>query len=233
MVRRLACDAELIPAVLGTQGQVLDVGRTSRLVTTGIWTALVLRDQHCAFPGCSRLPIACDAHHIQHWADGGTTSLDNLVLLCRKHHTLTHQTPWQVADRPSHPTPRLDPTTTHRRRRPAHLHTGPTTTTPRRVPLSRSRRISRSVCGSAPNMKTCVSNTWKPRCRYNEMALWFCSQHAQPHEPEGIAPRCLNRQVQQLSTEPASVVRLPHVELLHLESRLETALCLRSAPVQS
>ena len=95
-VRRLACDAEIIPAVLGTEGQVLDVGRTSRMVTPALWTALVLRDQHCAFPGCTRLPIACDAHHIIHWADGGPTSLDNLVLLCRKHHTLTHQTPWQV-----------------------------------------------------------------------------------------------------------------------------------------
>jgi len=95
-VRRLACDAEIIPAVLGTEGQVLDVGRASRLVTPGLWTALVLRDRHCAFPGCTRLPIACDAHHIQHWADGGPTSLDNLVLLCRKHHTLAHQTPWTV-----------------------------------------------------------------------------------------------------------------------------------------
>ena len=96
VARRLACDTEIIPAILGTQGQVLDVGRTNRLVTTGIWTALVLRDQHCAFPGCTRLPLACDAHHIIHWADQGTTSLDNLILLCRKHHTLTHQTPWQV-----------------------------------------------------------------------------------------------------------------------------------------
>ena len=101
-VRRLACDAEIIPAVLGTHSQVLDVGHTSRLVTTGIWNALLLRDRHCAFPGCTRLPIACDAHHIVHWADGGPTSLDNLVLLCRKHHTLTHHTPWQI---------HIDPTT--------------------------------------------------------------------------------------------------------------------------
>ena len=121
------------PRVLGTEGQVLDVGRTSRLVTTGIWTALVLRDRHCAFPGCTRLPIACDAHHIIHWADGGATSLDNLILLCRKHHTLTHQTPWQVADRPKHQTTGLDPTTTHRRHRPVHLHTSPTTTTAGRL----------------------------------------------------------------------------------------------------
>ena len=62
------------PPSCGTDSQVLDVGRTQRLVTPGIWTALVLRDQHCAFPGCTRLPIACDAHHIQHWADGGATS---------------------------------------------------------------------------------------------------------------------------------------------------------------
>jgi hypothetical protein len=100
-VRRLACDAEIIPAVLGTQGRVLDIGRTNRLVTAGIWLALVFRDRHCAFPGCTRLPIACDAHHIVHWADGGPTSLENLVLLCRKHHTLTHQTPWQVQLNPT------------------------------------------------------------------------------------------------------------------------------------
>ncbi len=84
-VRRLACDAEIIPAVLGAESQVLDVGRSQRLVTTGIWNALVLRDRHCAFPGCSRLPIACDAHHIHHWADGGRTSLDNLILLRLSH----------------------------------------------------------------------------------------------------------------------------------------------------
>ncbi len=95
-VRRLACDAEIIPAVLGAEGQILDLGRTTRLVSTALWLALVLRDQHCAFPGCTRLPIACDAHHITHWADGGSTSLDNLVMLCRRHHTTTHHTPWTV-----------------------------------------------------------------------------------------------------------------------------------------
>ena len=55
-VRRLACDAEVIPAVLGSLGEVLDVGRTQRLVTAAIWNALVLRDQHCRFPGCRRHP---------------------------------------------------------------------------------------------------------------------------------------------------------------------------------
>lgn len=95
-VRRLACDAEIIPGVLGADGQILDIGRAQRLVTTAIWLALLLRDQHCAFPGCTRHAIACEAHHIRHWADGGTTSLDNLVLLCRHHHSITHRTPWTV-----------------------------------------------------------------------------------------------------------------------------------------
>ncbi|HWJ68354.1 MAG TPA: DUF222 domain-containing protein, partial [Nocardioides sp.] len=95
-VRRLACDAEIIPAVLGTHGQPLDVGRSQRLVTPAIWTALVIRDRHCAFPGCTRMPLACDAHHVTHWADGGTTSLDNLIMLCRAHHTLIHHSPWRV-----------------------------------------------------------------------------------------------------------------------------------------
>ncbi|MEO5709436.1 MAG: DUF222 domain-containing protein [Nocardioidaceae bacterium] len=103
--RRLACDAEILPIVLGTRSQVLDVGRESRLVTPGIWQALVTRDRHCAFPGCTRVPLACDAHHVRHWADGGTTALHNLVLLCRTHHT----TPWQVQIDPDDHRPRFRP----------------------------------------------------------------------------------------------------------------------------
>jgi hypothetical protein len=99
-VRRLACDAEILPMVLGSRSQILDVGRTSRLVTLGLWLALVARDRHCAFPGCTRPPVTCDAHHVTHWADGGGTSLDNLVLLCRQHHTTLHTTPWAVRINP-------------------------------------------------------------------------------------------------------------------------------------
>jgi hypothetical protein len=99
-VRRLACHAEIIPGVLGTDGQVLDVGRAYRLVTMAIWIALILRDQHCAFPGCTRPPSMCHAHHIVHWVDGGETSLTNLVLLCGEHHRTVHHTPWQVRLRP-------------------------------------------------------------------------------------------------------------------------------------
>ncbi len=94
--RRLACDADLIPSVLGAGGSVLDVGRTQRLVTAAIWLALVVRDQHCAFPGCRRPPVMCHAHHVVHWVDGGPTSLANLVLLCGTHHRIVHGTPWRV-----------------------------------------------------------------------------------------------------------------------------------------
>ncbi|NYD41313.1 HNH endonuclease signature motif containing protein [Nocardioides panaciterrulae] len=112
-VRRLACDADVIPVVLGTRGQVLDVGRANRLVTAALWTALVCRDAHCAFPGCTRPPVMCQAHHIHHWADGGPTSLPNLVLLCGHHHRVLHHTPWQV---------RLDPTDRRPEFRPPPRH---------------------------------------------------------------------------------------------------------------
>jgi hypothetical protein len=108
-VRKLACDADVLPVVLGSAGQVLDVGRAARLVTVGIWLALIARDRHCAFPGCRRQPIACDAHHIHHWADGGPTSLDNMVLLCRAHHTLVHTTRWEVRLSPRDRLPEFKP----------------------------------------------------------------------------------------------------------------------------
>ena len=95
-LRRLCCDAEVIPAVLGTSGEVLDVGRTSRLVIAAIWKALVARDRHCRFPGCRRPPLMCHAHHVEHWIDGGPTSLYNLLLLCGHHHRLVHAGPWRV-----------------------------------------------------------------------------------------------------------------------------------------
>jgi hypothetical protein len=95
-VRKLACDAQVIPVVLGTEGQVLDVGRAARLATGPVRDAVVLRDRHCRFPGCRRPPVACDVHHIVHWADGGRTDQSNLVLLCRAHHTIVHATDWAV-----------------------------------------------------------------------------------------------------------------------------------------
>ncbi|MEU4470502.1 DUF222 domain-containing protein [Micromonospora sp. NPDC023888] len=103
-VRRLACDAAILPAVLNSAGQVLDVGRQRRLITGPLRRALVLRDRGCTFPGCDRPPRWCDAHHIRHWADGGTTSLANAVLLCSHHHRHLHHSDWTVRlSRDGHP----------------------------------------------------------------------------------------------------------------------------------
>ena len=85
-LRRLCCDANLIPAVLNTTSQPLDVGATNRFVTNPIRKALTLRDQCCAFPNCHTPAALCDAHHIQPWWAGGPTALNNLVLLCPTHH---------------------------------------------------------------------------------------------------------------------------------------------------
>lgn len=87
-LRRLCCDADLIPAVLDAAGEVLDVGRTRRLVTPAIRTALTLRDGGCVFPRCDTPAIVCDAHHNIPWWAGGVTSLGNTCLLCAHHHAL-------------------------------------------------------------------------------------------------------------------------------------------------
>jgi hypothetical protein len=90
-VRRLACDAEIIPAVLGTPSEILDLGRATRLFTPTQTRALTLRDRHCTFPRCDIPAFWCDAHHITHWSDGGPTNLDNAALLCGRHHTIVHR----------------------------------------------------------------------------------------------------------------------------------------------
>ncbi|NYJ74365.1 HNH endonuclease signature motif containing protein [Allobranchiibius huperziae] len=90
-LRRMACDADLIPAVLGGESEPLDVGRTKRLFTGGLRTAIIHRDRHCTFPGCDRPPDWCDAHHITPWWAGGQTTLSNAALLCARHHTIVHR----------------------------------------------------------------------------------------------------------------------------------------------
>jgi hypothetical protein len=90
-VRRLACDADLIPVVLGTKGQILDVGRRKRLVTPAIRLAAWLRDRHCTFPGCTIPAQWCDANHGTPWHHGVATSLGNTATLCPRHHTIVHE----------------------------------------------------------------------------------------------------------------------------------------------
>src|SRR5690349_761802 len=95
-IRELACNAGIIPVVLGGNSQPMNIGRKTRTFPAGIRRTLVTRDRGCAFPGCGRPPRHCDGHHIQHWANGGDTSVDNAVLLCRHHHTLIHRSEWTV-----------------------------------------------------------------------------------------------------------------------------------------
>jgi hypothetical protein len=90
-LRRLACDAGIVRVVLDGEGQPLEVGRKVRTVTPAIRRALDLRDRGCRWDGCDAPLGWCDAHHLVHWADGGPTNLDNMVLLCRRHHTATHE----------------------------------------------------------------------------------------------------------------------------------------------
>jgi hypothetical protein len=90
-VRKLACDAGIIPVVLGGHGEILDLGREQRLFSKGQVRALWLRDGHCTFPACDAPAAWCDAHHLVHWIDGGLTDLSNAALLCGRHHTIVHR----------------------------------------------------------------------------------------------------------------------------------------------
>jgi hypothetical protein len=89
-VRRLACGAGIIPAVLGGPSVVLDLGREARLYSRAQRTAMVLRDKECRAEGCDRPASWCEAHHLKQWADGGKTDLADGVLLCGHHHRLAH-----------------------------------------------------------------------------------------------------------------------------------------------
>ncbi|MDA0977691.1 MAG: DUF222 domain-containing protein [Proteobacteria bacterium] len=90
VARQLACDATLTVVSEDDEGNVLDISRRSRRISRAMRLALAIRDGGCRFPSCHQTAWT-DAHHIHHWADGGATSLDNLVTLCRHHHRLLHR----------------------------------------------------------------------------------------------------------------------------------------------
>jgi hypothetical protein len=125
-VRILCCDAMILPAVLGTASQPLDLGRERRLITGPLRRALVLRDGGCAFPTCDRPPRWCQGHHIVGWYDDGPTCLSNAVLLCGFHHRLIHHPAgWTVHIDPTDGLPTFTPPThidPHRRPRRNRYH---------------------------------------------------------------------------------------------------------------
>jgi hypothetical protein len=95
----MACDAGAVVMRHAADGSVLDVGRKTRTIPPALRRALLARDRQCRFPGCNAR--RCDAHHVRHWADGGPTRLDNLVLLCRRHHRAVHEEGFLVRMGPS------------------------------------------------------------------------------------------------------------------------------------
>ncbi len=93
---QIACSASITTVLENDAGDVLNIGRRSRVIPRAISHALAIRDQGCRFPGCSERKWI-DAHHIKHWATGGETSLNNLVTLCRHHHRRLHKGDFAIA----------------------------------------------------------------------------------------------------------------------------------------
>src|SRR5690625_682003 len=120
-IRPLSCEAELIPAVLGSNGAILDLGRKARLFTPDQRRALIARDRGCAAPNCTIPAPWCDAHHVDPWKTGGPTSISNAVLLCSHHHHAVHAGIWTVTMQDGVawfiPAPYLDPDQRPRRNR--------------------------------------------------------------------------------------------------------------------
>jgi hypothetical protein len=97
-VRRLCCDGGLVAVVERGGGTALDVGRKTRAIPAAMRRALEARDEGCRYPGCTNERFV-DGHHIEHWVHGGETKLDNLVLLCRRHHRFVHELGFHVERR--------------------------------------------------------------------------------------------------------------------------------------
>ena len=90
VLRRVCCEADLVPHVLGTAGEDLDLGRVVRLFTRAQRRRLWRRDRACTYPGCGAPAAWCRAHHVVHWADGGPSDVGNAALLCPRHHSVVH-----------------------------------------------------------------------------------------------------------------------------------------------
>jgi len=95
-VERIACDCNVTRILLGADSAVIDVGRSTRLIPPGLRRALHARDKGCVWPGCDRPARWTSAHHLIHWINLGRTWLENLVLLCSRHHWLVHEGGWQI-----------------------------------------------------------------------------------------------------------------------------------------
>ncbi|HET7467744.1 MAG TPA: DUF222 domain-containing protein, partial [Candidatus Dormibacteraeota bacterium] len=93
---RIACECNIARVLLDAESVVIDVGRSKRVVSTRMRRALEARDRGCRWPRCDRPAKWSAAHHVVHWIHGGSTDLDNLVLLCHRHHRMVHEGKWQL-----------------------------------------------------------------------------------------------------------------------------------------
>ena len=95
-VRRLACEAEILPVVLDGRSVPIDVGRSKRLATVHQRRALEAIHPTCAIPDCEVIFNHCNVHHINYWENGGTTDLNNMIPLCSRHHHAAHEGGWKL-----------------------------------------------------------------------------------------------------------------------------------------
>jgi hypothetical protein len=123
-LRMLACDALVVPAVLGTTSEVLDLGRAQRdfNFNRAQRRAAALRDRGCVAPGCDQPPSACHAHHMWWWIEGGPTDLDNAALLCGFHHRRVHRQGWAMTLAANGYPQLIPPKTIDPRQRPRQHH---------------------------------------------------------------------------------------------------------------
>lgn len=99
--RRLACEAGIIPVVLGGKSEPLDVGRARRFHTKTQRVAIALRDGGCVVEGCDWPPGMCHVHHKDAWARGGGTSVANGIMICPRHHSVAHDSRYQMKTSPN------------------------------------------------------------------------------------------------------------------------------------
>ena len=149
-IRRLACDAGVHRVITHGRSTILDYGSTTRTIPANLFNALVARDRHCRFGDCDRPAQWTEAHHVTHWTDGGPTTLDNLALLCSRHHHLVHQPGWHAKLLPDGTFTVTTPThrtiTSHPPARPPNLFTS---TAPSPTHLRQPRASNRDGRGPA------------------------------------------------------------------------------------
>ncbi|GAA1614836.1 HNH endonuclease [Kribbella karoonensis] len=203
-IRRMACDANVIPLVLGSNSEPLDVGRRERLVTRHIRHALIARDHGCVV--CAAPPVMCDAHHLTSWLDGGPTSVENLALLCRRHHVDLHNNRWTITitngkphvARPAWATP----TTTY---------SAPTTTQPTWATPTTGQPTSATPTTTCPTRSTTHPTSANSSAAFSAQPCPNPAQHPArpeppPTEPPPAAPRRAERPPADVPHTPAQPV---------------------------